>query len=594
MAEAAASGTERPTAVQTSIRFFEDRHIDAQMRALIPRFARLAVALTIVTAPVLASDTARTALVVGNALVALGVTELVWRTGLLERAQPWHVYTLLSLFVAQISFGGAASEHLLAYSFLQALPIVFAAAFFDSPVARYSLPFLATATEYVAMIPYGELPLRIAVVRLLCLLLVALFGVALANVLREALRTHHSLHAVLEASTESVDEQTLARRGLDAALSVVAWDAGAVALVDQEDGDAVTIEAISGVSNAVAEHYVGVALHRSDAGFTWQVLRSRRLTEERAIGRILPPDHPMAQDGFTAMAGTPIHYHGEPIGVLLTFDRGSRALDDRERDRLTGVAEQLGLALGSARAHRREAEVAASLRELNRRKDAFLAAVSHELRTPATTIELASRTLQRADDRLSAEERAKVRNALVSRSRELRELIEALLDVALTESGESRLLLEPVRWGSTVKRWVADMEERLGRPIELFVPGEDFESNADPAKMERVLFALVSNAVKFSMPDTEVRVELGVDATSVTLAVSDEGMGILPGDVERIFDRFLQLDDSTTREVGGLGIGLTLVRHFVGLHGGRVHVESDVGKGSTFTVTIPRLCEPRS
>jgi signal transduction histidine kinase len=305
------------------------------------------------------------------------------------------------------------------------------------------------------------------------------------------------------------------------------------------------------------------------------------------------PDHPMRQDGVVAVAGTPIRYHGEPIGVLLTFHRSRRTLDERERDRLNGVAEQLGLALGSVRAHQREAQVVASLRDLNRRKDAFLAAVSHELRTPATTIELASRTLQRAGDRLSPQERDKVRTALVTRSRELRELIEALLDVALTESGESRLLMEPVKWVASTQRWVAELEERLGRTIALELPDTEFESYADPAKMERVLFALVSNAVKFSFDGTPVTVRLRRDERHVYLSVVDEGMGILPGDVERIFDRFLQLDDSTTREAGGLGIGLTLVRHFTRLHGGRVDVVSDVGEGSTFTVTLPLRRDPR-
>jgi signal transduction histidine kinase len=385
-----------------------------------------------------------------------------------------------------------------------------------------------------------------------------------------------------------MDESTLVGRGLDAALSVVRWDAGAVALTDAGGGEAVSMSAMRGLSDVVVRHYVEAPLRRDDGGFVSEILRTGRQAEVTDVTALFPDvQHPLRAEGVVAMAGTPIPYQGVAIGVLLTFHCGRRTLDARERDRLSGVAEQLGLALGSARAHRREAEVTASLRDLNRRKDAFLAAVSHELRTPATTIELASRTLERAGDRLSHAELVKVRSALVSRSRDLRELIEALLDVALTESGESRLLIEPVQWVSSTRRWVAELEERLGRPIALDLPETDFESYADPAKIERVLFALVSNAVKFSFDGTPVTVRLRRGVDTLTLAVTDEGMGILPGDVERIFDRFLQLDDSSTRQVGGLGIGLTLVRHFTGLHGGRVDVASAVGEGSTFTVTLP-------
>jgi signal transduction histidine kinase len=584
--------TDRPEEADPSTRSFEDRHIDGQMRALITRFARLVVVLALVAAPLVAQTWQRGVLLVADALVALAVIEGVTRTRLLLRARPWQIYALLALFVVQIAGGAVISERMLSFGLLEVLPVVFAAAFFDDVRARYSLPFVAIAAEYVVLGVDGRFQPRIETLRLLCFLLAAHFGAAISDVLREALRSHRSLHSVLEAATESLDERAIASRGLEAALSVVAWDAGAVALTDPDGGEGITITAISGVGEEVRQHYLHSRLRRGDGGFTSHVLASGRAEEAPDAVTLLGDDHLMVRDGVAALAGTPIPYRGEPIGVLLTFHRARRVLDERERDRLTGVAEQLGLALGSARSHRRETEVAASLRELNRRKDAFLAAVSHELRTPATTIELASRTLQRAGDRLSPDERNRVRNALVARSRDLRELIEALLDVALTESGESRLLLEPVRWNCAVRRWVAELEERLGRPIKLLLPEQEIESSADPAKIERVLFALVSNAVKFSMEDTPVTVELRAEGSWVVLAVTDEGMGILPGDVERIFDRFLQLDDSTTREVGGLGIGLTLVRHFTRLHGGRVEVASQVGEGSTFTVRIPRLAEP--
>jgi signal transduction histidine kinase len=198
----------------------------------------------------------------------------------------------------------------------------------------------------------------------------------------------------------------------------------------------------------------------------------------------------------------------------------------------------------------------------------------------------------RAGDRLSLDESMQVRRALVSRSRQMRDLIESLLDLALSESGESRLNLAFVDWTSTLTRWIADFEDRLGRPVTLQLPDEALVSEADAAKIERVLFNLVSNAAKFSMRDgSPVTVRVGTAPTEIVISVVDEGMGILPGDIEKIFDPFLQLDGGSTREQGGLGIGLTLVRHFVRLHGGRVDVTSVAGEGSTFRIAIPRRGE---
>ncbi len=338
----------------------------------------------------------------------------------------------------------------------------------------------------------------------------------------------------------------------------------------------------------MAAQFVGTHLERGVGNMLDRVCSSGQTEEISDVSKVLGADHPLSRDGIKALAAVPIRYHGEIIAVLLAVRRRFQPLDLQGRDRLHDVAEQLGLALGSSRAARQEQEVSAQLRELNRRKDEFLATISHELRTPATTIELAARTLMRAGDRLSPEESLQVRRALVSRSRQLRDLIESLLDLALSESGESRLNLALVDWTSTITRWVADFEDRLGRPVALRINGEARASLADAAKIERVLFNLVSNAAKFSVgDDSPITVVLDSTETDVVLSVTDEGMGILPGDVEKIFDPFLQLDGGTTREAGGLGIGLTLVRHFVRLHGGRVEVTSVAGEGSTFRIVIP-------
>jgi signal transduction histidine kinase len=397
------------------------------------------------------------------------------------------------------------------------------------------------------------------------------------------------LHAVLEAATTDPLEPHLAERALTAALDVVGWDAGTVALVD---GDRLVGTATAGITADLDAYYdANPALVAGDTTAA-RVVRSGKQVFAPDAREHFQPGHPLLAEGMRCVAGTPIPARGEVIGVLVTAHRSVRSFDDRERDRLTAVAEQLGLALGSARAWRREAEVAEGLRGLNRRKDEFLAAVSHELRTPATTIELAARTLHRGGDRLQKPEREAIVLSLLRRSRDLREMIESLLDLALSESGDNRAILAPLDWQFCLTRWVAELSQQHSRRIELDLPEETIVAMADAAKLERVLSSLVSNAVKFSPDDTPVRVCLDADDAEVRLSVQDEGMGILPDDVERIFQRFLQLDGSETREANGLGIGLTLVRDFVSLHGGTVTVQSSPGKGSTFVAAIPRNRTP--
>jgi signal transduction histidine kinase len=273
-------------------------------------------------------------------------------------------------------------------------------------------------------------------------------------------------------------------------------------------------------------------------------------------------------------------------------NRTPRRPDEREWDRLRQVAEQLGLALGNLRAHQREAEVSNELRELNRRKDAFIATVSHELRTPATTIALAARTLRDADGRLEPADRAYAHDLLVRRSDDLNGMIESLLDEAMAESDAIRLQLATVDWASHLTRWVSTARDQSHRDVLLVLPDHPVMTTGDAAKLERVVANLLSNAAKFSPAGSAIACRLTDHGDAVELEVSDQGRGIDAAQHERIFERFYQADAQSTRDVGGFGIGLSLVRRFVEAHGGTVTVRSTPGAGATFTVRLPRAVVP--
>ena len=579
--------TSGPDTAGSEAGFFADRHIDARMRALLPTFARLAVVVLTIGGLLGVHPLWRGLALSGDALFALAITEVVVRTGFVERAREGHVYTLLILFASQITLAEVISRNITAYGVLHVIPITFAAVFFTKPAGRYSLPVFVAVLEYVAGRPDHLIDAGTAGVRLAALLLLAYLGAQLADVLREAMGAHRSLHSILEGAILVLTPDQLAARGAEVAQSTLGWDGGGVAMIEP---DGFRISASVGFDEATRARYLGRLVPRGADGLLDRVAASGQVEEQESqVVEVSDATLAGGPEGVRRYAAVPIRYHGEMIAVLVVYQRRQQGLDAQGRDRLQDVAEQLGLALGSSLASLQEQAVSGQLRELNRRKDEFLATISHELRTPATTIELAARTLMRAGDRLSPDESLAVRKALVSRSRQMRDLIESLLDLALSESGESRLNLASVDWTSTMTRWVADFEDRLARPLRLELPDPACASEADAAKIERVLFNLVSNASKFSVDDTSpITVRLNTPDSEVVVSVIDEGMGILPGDIEKIFDPFLQLDGGSTREQGGLGIGLTLVRHFVRLHGGRVEVSSVAGEGSTFRIAIPR------
>jgi signal transduction histidine kinase len=568
----------------TATPLFEDAYTDARMRGLIPHFAKLAVLLTLVTAPLVAPSGLRLLAMMANCLVALVLTIAFHRSGYLGRASHGAIQALLLVFVVQIALGGALAGSVLAYGLLQVLPVIFSSIFFTG-TRRYATAVVAGAVELGVGQANGTVTLEVGATRTLVYLLVAAFGAHVAATLRDALRANQALHSVLEVASGDPLAPELAEIGLAAALDVVGWDAGAVAL--ESDGR-LDLVALRGFAPAVEEFYRRNPIRVGDGSMTAQVFATGLPHNTVDLAAFLGGEHPLVQDGVESNAGVPIRYHGAAIGVLLVDHRTRRLPNDREIEQLSQVAEQLGLAIGNAQAHRREAAVAAELRELGRRKDEFLATISHELRTPATTINLAARTLSHLGGRLSDTQRDDAHETLVRRSAQLCELVDSLLEQAVADAGELQLTIGWLDWSTALPRWAADVADGTGRQIVVDVPAEPVTGMVDATKMERVVANLVGNALKFSAADTVVHCRLSASADVVTVEVEDAGVGIASVHLDHVFDRFFQCDSSATRVRGGFGIGLSLVRHFVAAHGGEVFVRSTPGVGSVFTIRVPR------
>jgi PAS domain S-box-containing protein len=244
--------------------------------------------------------------------------------------------------------------------------------------------------------------------------------------------------------------------------------------------------------------------------------------------------------------------------------------------------------------HRLEAELrarAGALAVADRRKDEFLAMLAHELRNPLGAIGAAlglQESLAAGDDT-----EGRVGETLQRQTRHLSRLVDDLLDVSRITHGKIELRRTPVDLVEVTRRALAaaaPLVESRGTRLAVTLPSEAVPVEADVLRIEQVIVNLVGNAAKFSPPEAlvEVTLEAPPGAGQAVLRVADQGIGIPPAMLDSVFDMFVQVDQSPARSRGGLGIGLTMVKKLVELHGGTVTAESaGEGRGATFSVRLP-------
>lgn len=270
---------------------------------------------------------------------------------------------------------------------------------------------------------------------------------------------------------------------------------------------------------------------------------------------------------FYDQANNPMRFDG------ITIDITEQKQAESEREKL----------LESERTARSEAERASRL------KDEFLLTLSHELRTPLNAILGWSQLLRQG--RLDAQKMAQGLDTIERNVRVQSQLIDDLLDMSRIISGKLRLNVQRVELGSVIEAAVETVrlsaEAKKIRLQQVIDPVAGIVSG-DPARLQQIVWNLLSNAIKFTPKGGRVQVVLERVNSHIELSVIDTGIGIKPEFLPHVFDRFRQADASTTRNHGGLGLGLSIVRSLAELHGGSVRVKSaGEGKGATFIVSLP-------
>jgi len=261
-----------------------------------------------------------------------------------------------------------------------------------------------------------------------------------------------------------------------------------------------------------------------------------------------------------------------------------------EISRVQQFMTAVAAALDRARLLDQLKETNAQLQEANKHKSVFLASMSHELRTPLNAILGFSELLIDAPDgQHPRETRLRFLQQIHSSGKHLLGLINDILDLSKIEAGQMELRLQTVSIEEVVSQVAATVEPLAAQKQIQFkiVDGAAGEITADAGKVKQMLLNLASNAVKFTPEGGMVTIQTRRLPDSVEVSFTDTGIGIDKQDQERIFHEFQQVDSGVGRSQPGTGLGLTLTRRFARLHGGDVRLESEPGKGSAFTITLP-------
>jgi signal transduction histidine kinase/CheY-like chemotaxis protein len=347
----------------------------------------------------------------------------------------------------------------------------------------------------------------------------------------------------------------------------------------------------AGVARVVASRGISEAYRRVAEGhFPWALddPDPRPIvvpdTEQHAELASLRPA--LRAERIRALAFIPLLYHERLVGKFMIYFAARHEFGRAELELANAVAYLVAFAIQRSR-------LAAALREADARKDAFLATLAHELRNPLAPASAALALMAERPDDVATLHRA--REILERSIRQIVRLVDDLLDVSRITRGMIELDKQPVELASVIHHAIEPAQPLIAaQQLELTLDLEPVWVEADELRIEQVISNLVHNAAKYTRAGGHIRISSAAKDEGVEIRVEDDGIGIAPDTLAHMFDLFAQADQSLARTRGGLGIGLTIVRELVKLHGGTVSAASaGEGKGAVFTVCLPGRVPPQ-
>ena len=387
----------------------------------------------------------------------------------------------------------------------------------------------------------------------------------------------------------TLDRETVVQKVTDTATDLTHAEFGAFFYNVQDDGnDAYMLYALSG---APKEAFADFPHPRATGIFapTFKgegVVRLDDVTKDPRFGKN-PPFNGMPPGHLPVRSYLAVPVKGMSGKVLggLFFAHSQTGQFTEQHERLAvGVASWASVALENARLY-------TEAQEANRVKDDFLAVLSHELRTPLNAIVGYSKMMR--GNMLPPDQVTRAIDVLERNARWLTQIVDDVLDVSRIVSGKIRLDVQSVDLAAIVDNAIGTVQpaaDAKGVRLQSLIDPRIAPVSGDPDRLQQVVWNLMSNAVKFTPKGGRVQVRLERVNSHIEIVVSDTGMGIAKEFLPHVFDRFRQADSGSTRRSGGLGLGLSIVRHLVEMHGGRVHAASaGQDQGATFTVRLPMM-----
>ena len=397
------------------------------------------------------------------------------------------------------------------------------------------------------------------------------------------------LYEIDSAISSTLDRRVLLDLLFDKIESLLPYAALTVRLLNDETRQ---LEPVSARNIDVQEWAKGLESRTAitGQGFTQEVFQKKTplvienvQTDPRCWNREL-----FRKNGLMSYIGLPLSTEGKILGVLGFYLKEQHSFPKEEVEFLSALAGQVAIGINNAQLYEKIKKQASELEEANQAKDEFLSVMSHELRTPLNVITGYAEVLGQGVLGEIQREQMHAVKTISFQSRELLRMINEILQVGSIEAGKVKANCQDVNMSAFLVELRSGYEILSKKEISLRwnIPSSLPIVSTDGEKLKHVLQNLINNAIKFT-ENGSVTVSTKYVSTAIEFKVKDTGIGIPQDMIPSIFQMFRQLDSSSTRSYGGSGVGLYIVKKFVDLLDGKIEVESVLGEGSTFTVTLP-------
>ena len=397
-----------------------------------------------------------------------------------------------------------------------------------------------------------------------------------------------AIHEISAAMTSSLDVGNVLRALLDGVATLFPSSYVTLSWVGEQSGMIETIG--QSTRNGATDSQVGGHSERSLAKEVFR-LKSPLLIPNLQLDSRASDLDSLRASGFVAYLGLPMIVNDEVLGVLSFYSTEVIDLRTEEEVFLTDITQQAAIALHNSRLYEQTKNQASALEKSNRIKDEFLGVISHELRTPLNIIMNCSEALKMGVFGEITPEHEKGTEKIRTQASHLLSLINGILEITKIETGGASLNLEPVDLNVLSTELESDyamVSKEKNLAVSWHVPANLPGVMCDRMKLRQVIINLVNNAIKFTdQGSVDIFFRSVADEPFFEVSVADTGIGMAEEFLPHIFDKFRQIDNSTTRNYSGTGLGLYLVKGFLDLVGGTISVKSKVGEGTIFTARIP-------